>query len=132
MVARVKNKDYDQYFPQYLPRPLNHRAQFFASVGLLSIFLGLMSSIFIFGTGAYIILLAPEILSECLLQLILVEAMRKRMKKMNSGDWFDHLVKSTILTLVITAALAFGVGKIITKTCPGANSLKEAREMCVP
>lgn len=129
---KVTEKDYQQHYPHHAGFPFDsRRVTFFAHVGLLSILMGIVSSIFIFSSGAYLILLAPEFLSECLLQLILVEALRKRMKKMKTGDWFDHLVKSTILTFVITAALAFGVGIAINKTCPEANSLKEAREMCL-
>jgi hypothetical protein len=90
--------------------------------GGVVILLGTVIMAVIFGSGVYLIWHSPEILSECLLQVMLVSGMRKGMKR---GDWFKHLFKSTIFAFTIVFLLSIGLGLALRAVGPEVNGLKD-------
>lgn len=87
---------------------------------------GLLAAI-VFGSGAYFIWHSPEILSECLLQVILVSGMRKRMNKFTEAEWISHMFKTTKwpFFLVLIFSLFLGLG--LRVVCPEANNFRDYR-----
>lgn len=84
----------------------------------------------VFGSGAYFVWHSPEILAECLLQLIMVSGMRKSMKSFSESEWLRHIFKSTILPFFLVILVSIVAGLVLRNYCPAANSLKEYRLKC--
>lgn len=84
----------------------------------------------VFGSGAYFIWHSPEILSECLLQVILVSGMRKSMKSFSESEWLNHIFKSTVWAFSLVLIGSFIAGVTLRKVCPESNSLREYRLKC--
>lgn len=90
---------------------------------------GIVAAI-VFGSGAYFIWHSPEILSECLLQVILVSGMRKRMKKFSEAEWLSHMFKVTRWPFVVVLVVSIVAGGIVRGMCPEANNLREVKMRC--
>lgn len=84
----------------------------------------------VFGSGAYFIWHSPEILSECLLQVIMVSGMRKRMKKFSEGEWMSHMFKVTKWPFLLVLVVSLFSGAFIRGMCPEAKNLKDVRMNC--
>lgn len=84
----------------------------------------------VFGSGAYFIWHSPEILSECLIQVILVSGMRKRMKKFSESEWISHIFSATVWPFVAVLVLSLLLGSYVRGTCPDANNLRDYRVNC--
>lgn len=84
----------------------------------------------VFGSGAYFIWHSPEILSECLLQVILVSGMRKRMKGFSEKEWIAHMFQVTKWPFVIVLVTSILFGACLRGICPEANNLREYRMKC--
>jgi hypothetical protein len=80
----------------------------------------------IFGAGAYLIYLAPEILPEIALNALLASCLTGAAKRAEAKGWLRSVFSATwvplLLILVVTAVLAVTVHK----TCPGAPRLVDA------
>lgn len=84
----------------------------------------------VFGSGAYFIWHSPEILSECLIQVILVSGMRKRMKKFTESEWISHMFSATFWPFLAVLVLSLILGSFVRGTCPDANNLRDYRLNC--
>lgn len=84
----------------------------------------------VFGSGAYFIWHSPEILSECLLQVILVSGMRKRMNKFSETEWVTHMFKTTIWPFIMVLVVSCILGASLRGICPEANNLKDYKTNC--
>lgn len=84
----------------------------------------------VFGSGAYFIWHSPEILSECLLQVILVSGMRRRMNKFSETEWISHIFKTTIWPFLIVLIVSIILGACLRAKCPEANSLRDYKSEC--
>lgn len=90
---------------------------------------GILATV-VFGSGAYFIWHSPEILSECLLQVILVSGMRKRMKKFSEKEWIAHMFQVTKWPFVLVLLVSLLFGAFLRGTCPEANNLRDYRMKC--
>lgn len=97
---------------------------------LVVLVIGGILAALVFGSGAYFIWHSPEILSECLLQVILVSGMRKRMKKFSETEWASHIFKTTVWPFVMVLVVSFGLGVTLRGVCPEANNLKDYKLNC--
>lgn len=84
----------------------------------------------VFGSGAYFIWHSPEILSECLLQVILVSGMRRKMKNFTETEWASHIFKTTVWPFVMVLVVSFVLGATLRGVCPEANNLKDYKSNC--
>jgi len=90
---------------------------------------GIVAAI-VFGSGAYFIWHSPEILSECLLQVIMVSGMRKRMKKFSEAEWLSHMFKVTRWPVLVVLIVSVLGGALVRGMCPEANNIRELRMRC--
>lgn len=90
---------------------------------------GIIAAI-VFGSGAYFIWHSPEILSECLLQVIMVSGMRKRMKKFSEAEWLSHMFKVTRWPVLLVLVVSLLSGALVRGMCPEANNIRELRMRC--
>lgn len=90
---------------------------------------GIVAAI-IFGSGAYFIWHSPEILSECLLQVIMVSGMRKRMKKFSEAEWLLHMFQVTRWPVLVVLIVSLLSGALVRVMCPDANNIRELRMRC--
>ena len=84
----------------------------------------------VFGSGAYFIWHSPEILSECLIQVILVSGMRKSMKKFTEAEWISHIFRATFWPFCAVLILSLILGSYVRGTCPDASNLRDYRVNC--
>ena len=80
----------------------------------------------IFGAGAYVIYIAPQMLPEVALNALLAPALARAAKKAEAEGWLTSVVRSTwipaAIVLLLTVALAAGV----RYHCPSASKLMDA------
>lgn len=91
---------------------------------------GILAAV-VFGSGAYFIWHSPEILSECLLQVMLVSGMRKRMKEFSEQEWLTHMFKVTKWPLVTVLVVGLLCGVVLRSFCPEAHGLKDYKTRCL-
>jgi len=84
----------------------------------------------IFGSGVYFIWHSPEILSECLLQVLLVSGIRRRMRKFSEAEWSSHILKTTILPFLMVLVLSLILGLYMKEFCPDASTFQEYKNSC--
>lgn len=96
---------------------------------VLLLVIGALAAI-LFGSGAYFIWHSPEILSECLIQVILVSGMRKRMKKFTEAEWINHMVKTTRWPFLTVLVFSLILGLTLRAICPEANNFNDYRTNC--
>lgn len=97
---------------------------------LILVVVGILG-IAIFGSGAYFVWHSPEILSECLLQVLMVSGIQKRLKNANETDWMSHLFRATYKPVVFVVLASVIAGAVLKINCPLANNLREVRTNCV-
>lgn len=85
----------------------------------------------IFGSGAYFIWHSPEILSECLLQVLMVSGIQNRLKNANEKDWMGHLFQATYKPVLFVVIASVVAGAVLRVNCPFANNIREVRTRCV-
>lgn len=98
--------------------------------GVVILIVGAILFAVVFGSGAYLIWHSPEILSECLVQVILVSGMRKRMKSFSESEWASHIFKKTIFPFIAVFILSLILGFLLREICPGANNIQDYRNSC--
>lgn len=101
------------------------------SAGVVLIVVGLIGAA-VFGSGVYLVWHSPEILSECLLQILLVSSLKKKLKTRSVSEWLNHLFKVSIIPFLIVVAMSLAAGAFLRIKCPDSNSLREARTSCIP
>ncbi len=80
----------------------------------------------IFGTGAYLVYTAPELLGEVAFQAALASGLSRAMKRIDQPGWADSLVRGTIIPLGIVLALTIVLALVMRHECPSATRLREA------
>ena len=93
--------------------------------------LGALLLCLLFGTGAYLIWQSPEILSECLLQVVLVSGMRKGMKKFSETEWMNHMLKATLWPFVGVLVVSVCLGFAMKHYCPDAKTILHFKDQCL-
>jgi len=97
---------------------------------ILFVVIGMLVAAVIFGSGVYFIWHAPEILSECLLQILLVTGMKRQMKKIPEKEWLTHILKSTWVAFLLVTIISGIFGLYLRQTCPVANTIKDYKQFC--
>lgn len=92
--------------------------------------LGGLVAVAVFGSGAYFIWHSPEILSECLIQVILVSGMRRQMKKFSEAEWISHMFQTTKWPFVIVLVFSLFLGLGLRAFCPEANNVRDYKDKC--
>jgi hypothetical protein len=96
---------------------------------LILVVIGILG-IAIFGSGAYFIWHSPEILSECLLQVLMVSGIQNRLKNANEKDWMGHLFQATYKPVLFVVIASVVAGAVLRVNCPFANNIREVRTGC--
>jgi hypothetical protein len=99
--------------------------------GVVVLVLGALLAALVFGSGAYLIWYSPEILAECLLQIVLVSGMRKKLKSFSDTEWFTHIFKATIGPFLLVLVISAGLGVALRSVCPEANNFRDYRLNCL-
>jgi hypothetical protein len=80
----------------------------------------------IFGAGVYVIWIAPQLLPDVALNLLLGPAVARAARRAESGNWFRHVLLYTcvpfVSILLLTSVLAF----VVHRHCPEASKIAEA------
>ena len=97
---------------------------------LITILVGGAFAILVFGSGAYFIWYSPEILSECLIQIILVSGMRKNMKKFTEAEWLGHIFRATRWPFIFVFVFSIILGSALRGICPEASNFRDYRTQC--
>lgn len=93
--------------------------------GWILIVLGILLAV-IFGAGAYLIYIAPEMLPEVALQVVMASTLKRASNKLEAGGWAVSILKGTIVPFLIVFVLTIGLGVVVHHTCPMATKLTEA------
>lgn len=80
----------------------------------------------IFGAGAYLVYMAPELLGEVAFQAALASGLSRAMKRMNDPGWAVGLVRATLLPFGAVLALTIVLALVMRHECPQAKRLREA------
>lgn len=97
---------------------------------IIVIIVGAILAAVVFASGTYLIWHSPEILSECLLQVILVTGIKRRMNRFSEAEWLAHILKTTVIPFMVVFVMSIIFGSVLKEKCPEANSFKEFRESC--
>jgi hypothetical protein len=97
--------------------------------GMVLVILGLLVVV-VCGGGAYLIVQAPEILSEAAFQAALSAGLVKSAKPMMKPDWMGSVLRKTWLPFVLFFAASVGAGWAIQLRCPGTTSFDQALASC--
>lgn len=100
-----------------------------ADEGLLIILLVALITA-IFGSTAYIIYQAPEILFEAAFETVLVAGIYRRTKNIQPEGWMSSIFKRTWIPFSIVLVMALIFGFSIKKHCPEISSFNEYRQLC--
>ncbi|ACM21075.1 hypothetical protein Geob_2725 [Geotalea daltonii FRC-32] len=94
---------------------------------LVAVILGVLAAMLavLVGTGAYLVYEAPFILSEAAFEFILAASLLRGTKRMNSGDWWGSVFKTTSIPFLATLALAFLAGYLMHRYFPGVTKISE-------
>lgn len=84
----------------------------------------------IFGSTAYIIYQAPEILFEAAFEAVLVAGIYRRAKNTQSEGWIFSVFRRTWIPFCIVLVMALIFGFSIKRHCPGISSFREYRQLC--
>ncbi len=93
--------------------------------GWILIVLGILLAV-IFGAGAYLIYIAPEMLPEVALQVVMASTLKRASNQLEAGGWAVSILKGTIVPFLIVFVLTIGLGVVAQHTCPMATKLTEA------
>ena len=93
--------------------------------GWILIVLGILLAV-IFGAGAYLIYIAPEMLPEVALQVVMASTLKRASHKLEAGGWAVSILKGTVVPFLIVFVLTIGLGVVVHHTCPMATKLTEA------
>lgn len=80
----------------------------------------------IFGAGAYLIYLAPEILPDIALNALLASCLTGAAKKAEAKGWLRSVFGATWIPLLLILLVTLGLAVAVHKTCPGAPKLMDA------
>ena len=97
---------------------------------IVVVIVGIILAAVVFTSGTYLIWHSPEILSECLLQVILVTGIKRRMNRFSESEWLAHILKTTVIPFLVVFVVSMIFGGVLKDKCPEANSVKEFRETC--
>lgn len=97
---------------------------------IVVVIVGAILAAVVFTSGTYLIWHSPEILSECLLQVILVTGIKRRMNRFSESEWLAHILKTTVLPFIVVLVVSIIFGGVLKDKCPEANSVKEFKETC--
>ena len=81
--------------------------------------------------GAYLVHVAPDVLSEAVLQVAVATGLVRPAKKQREAGWVAGVVRSTRWLFVLVALAAFLVGSAALRACPKATKASETLSHCV-
>ncbi|MBX9601484.1 MAG: hypothetical protein K2X35_10780 [Bryobacteraceae bacterium] len=79
----------------------------------------------IFGAGVYLVWLAPEILAEAAVSVILAGSLAKTSRRMDREGWMGGVLRRTWIPLVLVTMLSGVFGWVCRQACPEAGKLAD-------
>ena len=79
---------------------------------------------------AYLVYIAPNVLSEAALQVAVATGLVRPARKLREAGWVGGVFKSTRWLFVLVALAAFLVGSVASRVCPKATKASEALSHC--
>jgi hypothetical protein len=93
----------------------------------IAVVLAVLSVVFVVLFASFsVILSAPVLFAELLVDGVLAASLYKRLRRVDSRHWLQSAVRRTLAPFVITAVLAGAVGWGLSVYAPGARTLGEA------
>lgn len=80
----------------------------------------------IFGSGAYLVYMAPELLGEVAFQAALASGLSRAMKQATQPNWAGSLIRGTAIPFTIVLTLTVVLALVMRHECPSAKRLREA------
>ena len=93
--------------------------------GWVLIVLGILLAV-IFGAGGYLIYIAPELLPEVAMQVVLASTLKRASTKLAEQGWAMSVVKGTIVPFLLVLLMTVALGFAVHRTCPQATKLVDA------
>ena len=93
--------------------------------GWILIVLGILLAV-LFGAGGYLIYIAPELLPEVAMQVVLASALKRASTKLAEGEWALSVVKGTLVPFLLVLGMTVVLGLVAHRSCPQATRLVEA------
>lgn len=79
----------------------------------------------IFGAGVYLVWLAPEILAEAAVSVILAGSIARTSRKLDREGWVEGVLRRTWIPLLLVLLLSGAFGWVCREACPEARTLAE-------
>ncbi|MBN2494736.1 MAG: hypothetical protein JXR96_09120 [Deltaproteobacteria bacterium] len=85
----------------------------------------LLAAVVALGAGVYVVVIAPELLTELLLDAAVSAGLYRRLRKTPGGDWFSTAWRRTRMPFLLVLGLFTLAGLLVKFAFPEAHSLRE-------